>query len=66
MKYRVMFSGGITDFDKREDAEVLLTKKRLALRRARVIDGEIPSCSIHECGHDEGKPCVNWQYFRKR
>ena len=62
MKFRVMSSDGIKDFNTREDAEPLLTEKRKSLHKVRIVN-EKPSVSIHECGHDEGKPCVNWERF---
>ena len=66
MKIRVMASDGtMEDFGSRVEASVLLENKKKGLPKAKIIDGEIPFCSIHECGHDEGLSCINWEFFRK-
>ena len=66
MKYRVITSSeGIEDFKTKPEADIILKQKKLELRRAKIIEGVIPSCTIHECGHDEGIPCVNWERFEK-
>ena len=59
MKYRVMVEGEKElDFDEEADAYIAIEEKHISLRRLR---SKIPIISIHECGHDEGKPCINWE-----
>ncbi len=66
MKYRVLASDGTDEFfDEKPDADVLVTKKKGGLKNFKIVDDEIPFVTIHECGHDEGKPCINWERFEK-
>lgn len=66
MKIRVMAPREIKDFepDKEPDALAFLEKKRKGLPRG-LVEGEKPLVSIHDCGHDEDKRCINWRRFEK-
>ena len=66
MKFRVITSEGeIIDKDTKPEADIILAQKRGNLRNLKAKDGVNPFVTIHECGHDEGKRCINWERFEK-
>ena len=59
MKYRVMIEGDPpVDFDDPTDAILFASKKKRLTISAR-IEGKRPQVTIHDCYHDERKPCTN-------
>jgi len=63
VKYRVRID---EHFDKESDAKELLDFARNLMSKAVSVnegkpDQEIPFCDFHLCGHDEDKPCINWE-----
>ena len=50
-----------TTFDTEVDAVTFATRKKRATSKVRTPDGKRPKVTIHDCGHDEGKPCINWE-----
>ena len=66
VKFRVMASDGtIEDFETEAEAYVLFNQKRKIARTARIVGEKIPSCNIHRCYHDEGKPCEIIERYEK-
>ncbi len=63
MKYRVRID---SSFDKESDARELLDFARNLMSKAVNVnegkpDQEISFCEFHLCGHDENKPCIQWE-----
>ena len=64
MKYRVMTSEGeIIDKDTRLEADIILAQKKANLENMETVDGQKPFVTIHDCGHEDGTPCINWERY---
>ncbi len=66
MKYKIMTSDGVEEvFDTKDKADIALEKKRKSLGKMKVSEGIKRSVTIHECHHDDGGKCINWERFEK-